>query len=149
MFCAKCLSGYHLGTNNTQMRNWESFSVCLSYHLIIHNLLLLFTQMMARPRHPHNPSQAHGVPGMGYPPMHYQGARQSPVPSAMMNMPPSQASQPIPRTSPVNRKTPPMMNLGQMTEVPYPSQASMPEETPIIRMSEYHMMAVASCCWNC
>ncbi|KAF6031195.1 hypothetical protein EB796_010431 [Bugula neritina] len=28
-----------------------------------------------------------------------------------------------------------MLNLGHMTEVPYPSQASLPEETPIIRMT--------------
>lgn len=72
---------------------------------------------------------------MSFGPIHYTNAtRQSPVPSNMGGMrPPLPSGQ---RSSPVNQKTPPMMNLGPMTEVPYPSQASLPEESPIIRMSK-------------
>lgn len=70
-----------------------------------------------------------------YPPIHYTGAaaRQSPVSPGMARHPLNSHSQ---RSSPGNSRTPPMLNLGHMTEVPYPSQASLPEETPIIRMSK-------------
>lgn len=86
---------------------------------------------VSKPNQP--PSQV--PPGMGYPPIRHVGARQSPVPPNIMNVP-IQMNPQLQRSSPSNRKTPPMMNLGQMTEVPFPSQASMPEETPIIRMSK-------------
>ena len=88
---------------------------------------------VARPAN-HQPAQL--TPGMGYISPRHPGARQSPVPPNMINAP-TQVNSQMQRTSPSNRKTPPMMNLGHMTEVPYPSQASMPEETPIIRMSRW------------
>lgn len=91
-----------------------------------------------------SPSPVHSiVDTAGYAPIHYTGAgaRQSPIsPNMMGHMGARHALPMIPvgmqRTSPGTRKTPPMMNLGPMTEVPYPSQASLPEETPIIRMSK-------------
>ena len=73
--------------------------------------------------------------GMGFGPIHYTGVtrQQSPIPSNLASMrPPLPTAQ---RTSPVSRKTPPAMNFAPMNEVPQPSQATMPEETPIIRMS--------------
>lgn len=51
--------------------------------------------------------------------------------------PPAQASATPTPTNSLQKATTAVMGLGQMTEVPCPSQATMPEETPIIRMSKF------------
>jgi len=70
--------------------------------------------------------QTSGMPYHGHVPMSSMPSNQSPV--LGVSGPGGQA---------VRQRTPPVMSLGQMSEVPFPSQATMPEETPIIKMSEY------------